>query len=129
MGLRITRSQRKRIKPVLGPTSSKNSVRSPGELCPVDEETLGKPDVVEHVTPDTNGHLGAHEVARLFDRLWKVSRRQKAFVVDLDMKDVRSVDSRFFSELELYRGELQRKAGTVRVTNGAQVRSDHPTLS
>ena len=126
MGLRITRSQRQRIKPVLGPTTSKNSVWSARDLCPLDEETLGKPDVIEHVTPDSNGHMGVHDIARLFDRLWKVSRKKKAFVVELDMKDVRSVDARFSSELEFYRRELQRNAGTVRVTNGDHVRPDNP---
>ena len=87
----------------------------------MDLAPLAKPNFVEYVATDANGHLGLDEVTQLFDRLWKIPRKKIGFVVELDMKDVRTTDSRFLSELEFYRRELQHRAGTVRVTNGEQI--------
>ena len=119
MGLKITRSQNSKTRPVTE-SSATSSVWSARDLCPIDLKTLAKPNFVEYVAADANGHLGIDEVTQLFDRLWKISREKTRFVVELDMKDVRTTDSRFSSELEFYRRELPRRAGTVRVTNGEQ---------
>ena len=116
MGLRITRSQKSLSSPITG-SSATSSVWSARELCPMDLEKLGKACFVEIVMPDPNGHLGIDEVTQLFDRLWKISSKKTGFVVELDMKDVRTTDPRFSSELEFLRRELQRRAGTVRVAN------------
>ncbi|MCA9211433.1 MAG: hypothetical protein KDB27_00075 [Planctomycetales bacterium] len=121
MSLRVTRSQRRNTHPPVDFASSRSSVWSARDLAPLDTETLFKPDVSERVVPNSNGHFGSRDVTEFFDRLWKMFPRKTGLVVELDICDVKTVGVAFARELEFYRRELQRCAGTVRIINGDQI--------
>ena len=118
MSLKVTRTKRRNLSLTSTEASvNSTSVWSARDLFPPDMQAVAKPTFVEHVSPDANGHLGADDIARLFDRLWTNARDRRGIIVELDMADVQSVENRFTRELAFFRRQLRRQRGEVRVTN------------
>ena len=120
MGLKITRLQGENpVRPPAQQSVSTNtsSLWSARDLCPVELSGTVEPNLVERVSPDANGHLGAEQITQLFDRLWKLAGDKQRVVAQLDMADVKTTDPRFEGEVDFFRGQLQRQSGFVGLVN------------